>query len=85
MLIAQSWGEFWSIYPRKKEKRRAESAFKAAVERAGSPDAILAGAKRYAAEREGQAEHFTKHPTTWLNGDCWLDEGPPEDLIGPLF
>ena len=21
---------------------------------------------------------FTKHPATWLNGECWLDEDPPD-------
>jgi hypothetical protein len=39
---------------------------------------LLAGVTRYAQERKGQDPKFTKHGSTWLNGQCWLDE----QLIG---
>ena len=32
---------------------------------------------RYAAERTGQDAHWTKHPATWLNNECWKDEPAP--------
>jgi hypothetical protein len=35
---------------------------------------MLNGAMRYAAERTGQDQRYTKHPATWLNGQCWKDE-----------
>ncbi|OKO71893.1 hypothetical protein AC630_31760 [Bradyrhizobium sp. AS23.2] len=38
---------------------------------------MLNGAMRYAAERTGQDPKFTKHPATWLNGECWKDEPEP--------
>jgi hypothetical protein len=38
---------------------------------------LLAGAMRYAAQRDGDDPQFTKHPATWLNGKCWMDEVSP--------
>ena len=35
---------------------------------------LLADAMRYAAAQAGKDQTYTKHPTTWLNGKCWLDE-----------
>jgi hypothetical protein len=62
---------FWEAYPRKVAKLAAEKAFT----KARAPAAeLVAGAKRYAIEREGQDPKYTKHPATWLNGGGWLDE-----------
>jgi hypothetical protein len=30
--------------------------------------------KRYAAAQDGKDPTYIKHPATWLNGKCWLDE-----------
>jgi hypothetical protein len=59
---------FWAAYPRKVGKGAARKAYRHALTRA-SHDEILAGAKRYRPD-----PGFIKHPTTWLNADCWLDE-----------
>jgi hypothetical protein len=67
--------EFWGVYPRKVEKGVARKAWKNALKRA-TPEEIIAGAKRYAAQRFGQEVEFTKHPGPWLNADRWLDEAP---------
>lgn len=32
---------------------------------------------RYAAQRDDEDPRFTKHPATWLQGKCWLDEPGP--------
>jgi hypothetical protein len=63
---------FWEIYPRKVGKGAARKAYRNALRRA-VPEEILAGARRYAASSPDP--EFTKHPSTWLNADCWLDEG----------
>lgn len=34
----------------------------------------MVGIQRYAAEVAGREAKFVKHPSTWLNGTCWLDE-----------
>jgi hypothetical protein len=62
---------FWNQYPRKKAKGAARKAYKNALTRATAAE-IEAGARRYAASKPDP--DFTKHPATWLNADCWLDE-----------
>ncbi len=71
--------EFWPAYPRKVGKRRALKAFVSARKRA-SLDEILTGLRRYAAERAGEDQQFTKHPEGWLNGDHWTDEPTAKPL-----
>jgi hypothetical protein len=66
------FARFWEVWPRKVEKRAAERAFRSACKRE-SAEVILAGAERYRDDPQRRPE-FTKHPTTWLNGDCWADE-----------
>jgi hypothetical protein len=53
-------------------KRAAQKAFLAALKRATAED-VIAGAERYRDDPQRKPD-FTKHATTWLNGDCWLDE-----------
>lgn len=68
--------EFWPVYPRKAGKGQAVKAYCTARKHTSS-EIIVAGAQRYARERAGQDHSFTKHPATWLNGQCWLDEPSP--------
>lgn len=70
--------EFWSVYPRHVAKGAAKKVFAKIVRRGEvSAETLIEGARRYAIEREGQEERFTKHPKTWLNGECWNDEPAP--------
>ena len=76
------FAEFWDVYPRKDDKRRAETAFETALKRA-SADSIIAGARQYAADPNREAS-FTKHPATWLNADAWANGPlPPRGGSGP--
>ncbi len=77
ITIYAQFEEFWSIYPRKVSKRAALKAFESALGRA-SFDALLAGAIRFANDRNLPEAEFIPHPTTWLNGDRWLDGPLPE-------
>ena len=70
--------EFYQAFPKKRDKLAAEKAFRRAVANGTDPQEIVRGAMRYAAERAGQDPKFTKHPTTWLNGGCWMDEPTPQ-------
>lgn len=87
--LEELWREFWEAYPLKKAKQGARKswdsqvrrvAVKARVERA---EAIVAGARTYAKQREAEEPDkyrrlkFTKQPTTWLNQGCWEDEVLP--------
>lgn len=80
--------QFWSAYPRKQNKDRARRAWKKL-----RPDMALCQAMSDALERDRRSEQWRKnngefipHPSSWLNGRRWEDEGPPEaeDRPGPL-
>ncbi|GAB3621139.1 hypothetical protein GCM10027417_24000 [Glutamicibacter endophyticus] len=66
--------EFWNHYPRKVGKRKAEIKYKAALKRA-SAETINAAAQQLANDPNRPELRYIKHPTTWLEGDCWND--PP--------
>lgn len=66
--------EFWRIYPRHEDKKKAFTVWQKALKGGATADEIIAGAVRYAKYRAGEPEQYTKHPATWLNGDCWENE-----------
>lgn len=66
--------EFWSAYPRRDDRAKAEKAWIA-----HNCDAIagevVKGAVRYASEKVGSEKKYIALPTSWLNGKRWMDEG----------
>lgn len=66
--------EFWRTYPRHEDKKKAFKVWQKALKNGATADEIIAGAARYAKYRAGEPEQYTKHPSTWLNGDCWENE-----------
>jgi len=70
--------KFWSIYPRKRDKRKALASWRNAIRRS-STDAINAGAIRYR-DDPNRLDEFTKYAEGWLNGDGWEDEPLPSRL-----
>jgi hypothetical protein len=75
----KAFDRFWAAYPKRVGKNAAHKAFVVAVNRGVDHETLIAGAARYAAERNGQNADYTKHPKNWLNEGCWDDEtaGPP--------
>lgn len=71
---SDSFAAFWLVYPRKVGKLSAQKAWAKAIKAAPDPQVLVEGAARYAQQRAGQEQRFTKHPATWLNGGCWMDE-----------
>ena len=69
---SDSFEQFWAIYPRRVSRLEAEKAFVKALERT-SLETVLAGVRRYGAERSDKDPQFTKSPARWLDGDCWRD------------
>lgn len=69
--------EFWKIVPNKKSKGQSLKAYVKARKDGATAEDLASGMRRYAAERSGQDPKFTKHPATWLNGKCWLDDSAP--------
>ena len=72
---ADPFDAFWSVYPLRKAKGAARKAWKSALSRATTKE-IIAGARSYA-EDPARETRYTKHPATWLNADCWLDDNTP--------
>ena len=74
--------QFWGVYPNKKGKGAARKAWEKATagndESAMLTDVLLAleAQKRYRIEAKSLGEFIPewKHPSTWLNQECWLDE-----------
>jgi hypothetical protein len=73
--IDESFEQFYAAYPRHTARADAARAYRKIV-KAGdaTPDELLEGARRFAAERRGQDSKYTAHAATWLNGHRWTDE-----------
>lgn len=67
------FAEFYAAFPLHKSRPAAAKSYSRALSRA-SVETILDGARRYAESRKDEDQNFTKHPSTWLNNDCWSDE-----------
>ncbi len=67
--------EWYAAYPIHVGRGKAIKAYRIAL---GKTDhaTLVAAAKRYAASPARKHE-YTKHPTTWLNSECWLDDMAP--------
>ncbi|TWA71891.1 uncharacterized protein YdaU (DUF1376 family) [Azospirillum baldaniorum] len=78
-----SFGEWWQHVPHKVSKGHAEKAYRSAVKGGATPADLLTGIQRYARQVAGNDPRYIKHPSTWLNGKCWLDEPPPPAMQSP--
>lgn len=75
-LLDGSFDEFWKVYPNRKNKSKAEAAWKKikmTPELYGEIMRSLAVQVRSHAWTKSNGE-FVPHPTTWLNGKRWQDE-----------
>jgi hypothetical protein len=67
---------WYSAFPLHKARGAAETAYAKAVREGASPQVLLDAAVRYR-DDEQVKRGFAKHPATWLNQKCWLDEHSP--------
>jgi hypothetical protein len=72
--IEDAFERFWVIYPRQIAKAAAAKAFATATQNGADAEQIIEGAKRYAAERNGQDERYTAYPARWLCEERWNDQ-----------
>lgn len=72
--IDELFAVFYTAYPRKTGKAEARKKYEVALKRA-SAEKILNGVKQYCKEINANKteKQFIKHPSTWLNQQCWLD------------
>ena len=69
--------KWWRVYPKRVAKEEARKAYDE-VPASVDYSTRVAGAARYAREREGKDPQFTKHPATWLRKGCWADYEHPQ-------
>jgi hypothetical protein len=82
--VAEQFEEWYAVYPRRMGRGKALESYAKAIKAGLATHAeLLDGARRYAAEnahRTGPDKKFIKHPATWLNQQCWLDEPDPASM-----
>lgn len=68
--------EWYAIYPRKEDPKKARNAYWKARKEGVSADELLEGVRRYASQvrAERRERKFIKHPTSWLNAGSWANE-----------
>lgn len=67
------FAEFWSHYPKKKDKGHALKAWKAALKKADA-QTIIDGLKAQLPMLNSSDPQFIPYGATWLNGERWADE-----------
>lgn len=70
---AHTFDEWWSIYPLKKDKGRARTAFKIALKKT-SIEVLISAAEAYR-DDPNRDPGYTKYPASWLNAEAW-ENGP---------
>jgi len=83
-IVFDAFDDFWSVYPRHVAKAAARKAFAKAVKSAGA-DAVMAGARRFAADPNLPEAQFVPHPSTWLNQGRWEDDPLPARESGSAW
>lgn len=72
--IAEDFSEWYEAYPKHIGRGAATNAYSRARKNGATAEELLAGARRYAAERKGEDPKFTAQPATWLNQERWTDD-----------
>ena len=76
--LLRDFEEWYAAYPIHKARGDAEKAYAKACKTA-SAGTLLEAARRYGDEQKAKGKlEFAKHPATWLNKKCWLDEPDPQ-------
>ena len=76
--LRRDFEEWYDAYPIHKARGDAEKAYAKACKTA-SAGTLLEAARRYGDEQKAKGKlEFAKHPATWLNKKCWLDEPDPQ-------
>ena len=80
--VAEMFERFWKVYPKKEGRKKASENFARAIKAGADPEAIIAGARRYASACVGQDSKFIKWAQGWLTEERWND-GPPQEELTP--
>ena len=70
----QFFEKFWSLYPRKVNKKKAQEKFIKICKDEDTYNEIMQGLERYKKSKQWQTIEYIPHAVTWLNGERWKDE-----------
>lgn len=71
---ADAFEKFWASYGKKIGRGAAEKSWNTATRDPATIDLILSAVPRYVSATPDLT--YRKHPSTWLNQRCWLDDLP---------
>jgi hypothetical protein len=71
-----AFAEWYAAYPLHTARGAAEQSYDRAVREGADPQVLLHAAVRYR-DDDQVLRGYAKHPATWLNQKCWLDEATP--------
>lgn len=74
--LENRFSSLWKLYPNKKGKPKAFTAYKKAVKSGVTDKEIQTGIENYLAEisAKGTLKDYIKHGSTWFNGKGWEDD-----------
>lgn len=75
-----AFAEWYAAYPVHKARGAAARAYAKAAKKT-TPAVLLVAARSYRDDPQ-VARGYGKHPATWLNSECWLDEAAPLRATG---
>lgn len=73
-----AWDAFWTLYPRHESKKDAAAAWEKIGPSQHVPILVAVTAWRKIWAAEGRERTTIPYPATWLRGERWDDEVPPE-------
>lgn len=76
-IEVDDFAEFWAVYPRHKDRARAEASYRRA-RHVASAEVILAAAREYAAVSAGKPAAETRWAVEWLRSEPWRPDPAPE-------
>lgn len=76
VLEVNEFAEFWTAYPRHKDRARAEVAYRRARHIATAEE-ILNAARAYAASVAGQPAEHARWAVEWLRAEPWKPDAAP--------
>ena len=83
-IVSPSFDEFWAVYPRRAGKQAAAAKWEQLAKKGVDLGAVMAGARRFAADPNLPEVTFIPHPITWLNQGRWEDDPlPPREGTRP--
>lgn len=74
--LDKRFDSLWKMYPNKKGKSKALTAYKRAIKSGVTDEEIQSGIENYLAEinAKGTSKDYIKHGSTWFNSKGWEDD-----------